>query len=807
MEAADAAAGPASDAESLRARLQYELRVQYEGGGSDFVVWRDPFAFRELLPEASLQAWAAGQSPPESLASLFGAHHMQLRPGIWGTRFAVWAPHAQSVSVVGDWNCWDGRAHPMCKRERFGIWEVFIPVWDLRGHKYGYSILPANSDSHVIKADPFALEFVDPSNGGHDAKVPQSDDYSRAAWGGAYAWGDAEWLKHRADAFGPAKWASQPLSIYEVHLPTWGAGKGYRELAEPLAEYVQEMGFTAVEFMPLSQYPSETSWGYQCAAGLYAVDARLGTPDDFRFLVDTLHQKSIFVFIDFVGAHFAKDPWGLTQYSGAPQFEYEGSAGEIPGWGTARFDFSNPKVRSYLIGAADYWVDHLHVDGLRVDAVAAILYRNFGREEDGDAILAGRGVVNEEGVAFLRDFCKHMREVHPGVLLSAEESTNFKWTTQRDAEDDTERKSAPAQDLGFHLKWNLGFAYDVLAFMKAEFKARPHLETFGWKKMAWYLAYAFNERWVLPLSHDNVQPSSLLDQMTSPAEREVGAQFALLRALLAYMICVPGRPLLFMGAELGADAWSCKASIPWDALRTDLMRVGLRNWTKKLLGAYNTLPALHVQDDSKSSFEWLDKDSCGAPGRCVMAWRRRAEGAGDVVILLNFSPDSVASYKVSLGHAAVGPWKCIAHSDVKSSEDGTEPDEVVVEASGENGSVSVDLPGFSAMLFVRASPAATRLAFELRCELPAGCAVRVVGAPAELGAWSPEAGLTLERCSAEEARWRGSVEIAARGRVEFKYVIVRADKLFEWEEGFHGNRAVELGGAPVEVRSERFGQL
>eukprot|EP00439_Symbiodinium_sp_Y106_P058210 s797_g8.t1 len=595
----------------------------------------------------------------------------------------------------------------MSCREKFGVWEIFLPSWDLRTQKYAYQVV-SEALEPVVKADPCALEFVDPSDGGHDAKVPECDDYSRAAWNlaqsfnckhdvsgfckleshllhdgsklwlamdallhrnGTYPWTDDAFIAKRQAKFGSATWCKEPLSIYEVHLGSWTmtASANYRDIAEPLAKHVQdlllgisgvrnstELGFTAVEFLPLSQYPCEESWGYQCAAGLFAVDRRLGTPDDFRFLVDTLHSYGIAVFMDFVAAHFAKettqwcaDEWGLVNYSGMPQYEYEGSMGQIPGWGTCRYNYAKPEVQAYLLGAAHHWIEHFHIDGLR-----AMIYRNFGREEDGDKIMAGKGKLNEDGIALLRRLCAEVRSRHPGVILSAEESTNFKWVTDRPAENGTERHQAEIRDLGFHLKWNMGFAYDALSYFGADPEERPQLDTFGWKRLAWYLAYAFNERWVLPFSHDNMQPKSLLDQMAPNKRVGVEGQFAQLRLLFLYMVGMPGRPLMFMGSEIG-EGFSLAQPVDWELAAVDPDKQQLRSWVAKLMKLYRQLKCFHRQEDSAALD---DKDTSS---RCVYAWKRFAKDEPEAIIVVNASMTHVSPYYVNSGDTS-GAWKCVA---------------------------------------------------------------------------------------------------------------------------------------------------
>lgn len=786
-------------------KWNYEVCIRYPGGSSCSITY--PHSLGALLPESFLTGFAAGLTETP-LASMFGAHHMELRShkkGLWGTRFAVWAPNAHSVSLVGDFNYWDGRAHPMSCREKFGVWEIFLPSWDLRGQKYAYQVV-SEALEPVVKADPCALEFVDPSDGGHDAKVPECDDYSRAAWNGTYPWTDDAFIAKRQAQFGSATWCKEPLSIYEVHLGSWTmtASANYRDIAEPLAKHVQELGFTAVEFLPLSQYPCEESWGYQCAAGLFAVDRRLGTPDDFRYLVDTLHSYGIAVFMDFVGAHFAKDEWGLENYSGTPQYEYEGTMGQIPGWGTCRFNYAKPEVQAYLLGAAHHWIEHFHIDGLRVDAVAAMIYRNFGREEDGDKIMAGKGKLNEDGIALLRRLCAEVRSRHPGVILSAEESTNFKWVTDRPAENGTERHQAEIRDLGFHLKWNMGFAYDALSYFGADPEERPQLDTFGWKRLAWYLAYAFNERWVLPFSHDNMQPKSLLDQMAPNKRVGVEGQFAQLRLLFLYMVGMPGRPLMFMGSEIG-EGFSLAQPVDWELAAVDPDKQQLRSWVAKLMKLYRQLKCLHRQEDRADGFHWLDKDSSS---RCVYAWKRLAKDEPEAIIVVNASMTHVSPYYINSGDTS-GAWKCVAANALGDCVTTPRSARVVMGRA----KFATELPPMAAQIWVpceceEAVDEAALLNFEvLHQEAQPGDELRLVGNCPELGNWVVSEGVIMETDADTFPFWHTSMRIPLDVRnLEFKMVAVSAAGEETWEP-LRFNRSVSIIPGVVQRVSIEFGEV
>jgi len=777
----------------------YDISVQYSGGHTSVLTY--PHSLGPLLPESFLTGWAHGmtETPP---ASMFGAHHMELhthKPGLWGTRFAVWAPSAHSVSLVGDFNFWDSRAHPMFCREKFGVWEIFLPKWDLRGQKYAYHIVTPLF-KEIIKADPYALEFVDAAEG-HDAKVPEYDDYSRSAWHGNYTWTDQEWLEKRFAKFGGETWSSRPLSIYEVHLASWAAdAKNYRDIAQPLVQHLKELNFTAVEFLPVTQYPCDQSWGYQCAAGLYAVDRRLGTPDDFRFLVDTLHNNDIAVFMDFVGAHFAKDEWGLVEYCGVPQYEYEGNLGEIPGWGTARYNYAKAEVQAYLLGAAHHWIDQFHIDGMRVDAVAAMIYKNFGKEEDGDAIMAGKGKINEDGISLLRRLCVEVRSRHPGVLLSAEESTNFKWVTDRPAENGTERQRGDVRDLGFHLKWNMGFTYDAVSLFGADFDQRPQLETFGWKRLAWFLNYAFNERWVLPFSHDNMRCKSLVDQMAEDEDMGDDCKYAQARVLLLYTIGMLGRPLLFMGSEIG-EPWCCANSVDWESAALDPQKMQLKRWVAKLLKLYRDLPCLHRQDDRADGFHWLDKDS---GSQCVYCWKRMARHEREAIVVINASKDYVREYYVNCGEQC-GAWECIAAT---AMDDGSFTPRTERVTLGK-GRFCTALPPLSGQIWVPNAPRPEPVVinFQVRHEETThGDSLRVVGDCPELGDWHPMEGAKLRTSSNAFPYWTAAVKVPRDlPFVEFKLVTVSSEGETTWEP-IYFNRSLHLSGEKEEWICVEWGE-
>ncbi|HJV08685.1 MAG TPA: 1,4-alpha-glucan branching protein GlgB, partial [Acidimicrobiales bacterium] len=552
----------------------YRLEVTYAGG--DCWLVDDPYRFWPTLGDVDL--YLLGEGRHERLWNRLGAHPVT-HQGTQGTAFAVWAPAARSVRVVGDMNSWDGRQHPMRRIGSSGVWELFIPDVG-HGSRYKYEILtPAG---HVtLKADPLATAAEQPPN------------TASVVFQSSYQWADGEWLQRRRST---DPW-SAPMSVYECHLGSWrhvpedgDRPLSYRELADQLPAYLTEMGFTHVEFLPVAEHPFGGSWGYQVTS-YYAPTARFGTPDDFRYLVDALHQAGIGVIVDWVPAHFPKDSFALARFDGTALYEHQDPRqGEHPDWGTLVFNFGRHEVSNFLLANALYWIEELHVDGLRVDAVASMLYLDYSRKEGEWVPNEHGGRENLEAVEFLRQLNTVVHAEHPGVLTIAEESTSWPGVS----------RPVYLGGLGFGFKWNMGWMHDTLTYFSKEPVHRRHHH----QQLTFGLLYAFSENFCLPISHDEVVhgKGSLINKM--PGDK--GAKLANLRALLAWMWAHPGKQLLFMGCEIGQEReWSHDRSLDWDLLGDPGHR-GVQALVRELNRLYKNEPALWERDFEGSGFEWID---------------------------------------------------------------------------------------------------------------------------------------------------------------------------------------------------------
>jgi len=559
-----------------------------------------------------------------------GAHVID-HEGARGVHFAVWAPNARRVSVVGDFNDWDGRRHLMRNRKDIGVWEIFIP--DIgEGRAYKFEIVGPDGKLLPLKADPFAF-----------ASEVRPRTASLTAQPGKAEWGDAA---HRA------YWRSvdprrEPISIYEVHAGSWqrngwGWYLNWDELAETLIPYVVDMGFTHIEFLPVSEHPYDPSWGYQ-TTGLYAPSARFGDPAGFARFVDGAHRAGICVLIDWVPAHFPTDEHGLARFDGTALYEHEDPRmGYHPDWNTAIYNFGRREVSSFLVNNALFWPEVYHVDGLRVDAVASMLYRDYSRQ-------AGQWIPNPEGgrenweaVEFLRAMNSAVYTAHPGTITIAEESTAWPGVTLPGYEG----------GLGFGFKWNMGFMHDTLSYMSRD----PVHRRFHHGEITFGLMYAFAENFVLPLSHDEVVhgKGSLLNKMAG----DDWQKFANLRAYYALMWCYPGKKLLFMGQEFAQRReWSEERALDWE-LREAPAHEGVRSLVRDLNRLYRALPALHARDCEGEGFEWLIVDD---QANSVFAWLRKAPGARPVAIVTNMTPAIRSGYGVPLPHD--GRWTEVLNSD------------------------------------------------------------------------------------------------------------------------------------------------
>jgi 1,4-alpha-glucan branching enzyme len=607
----------------------YHLRVEWNQGGVTEIV--DPYAFGPLLSDFDLHLLGEG-SHWQSYEKL-GAHVSEIS-GVQGVQFAVWAPNALRVSVVGDFNRWDGRVNPMRLRENSGVWEIFIP--ELKdGVIYKYEIRSRLGELPFLKADPYAFEAeLRPNSGSVVATLD------------GYGWSDEAWMKAR----GRREWLAEPISIYEVHLGSWRRAPEenhrwltYREIADQLIPYVKQMGFTHIELMPVMEHPFDASWGYQ-TIGYFAATSRYGTPKDFMYLVDRCHQENIGVLLDWTPAHFPADAHGLAEFDGTHLYEHaDPRQGRHPDWGTLVFNYGRSEVRGFLLSSALFWLDKYHIDGLRVDAVASMLYLDYSRR-------AGEWIPNEFGgrenlaaIAFLKRLNEVANERHPGALMVAEESTAWPAVS----------RPTYLGGLGFTLKWNMGWMNDTLSYFTHE----PIYRKYHQNRMTFSMLYAFTENFVLPLSHDEVVHGkrSLIDKMPG----DLWQQFANLRLLFAYMWAHPGKKLLFMGGEFGQRSeWYHAVSLEWNLLQHPEHR-GVQQLVSDLNAIYRREPALHEVDFEWQGFQWID---CNDADASVLSFMRRARNPQDsLVIVANFTPVARENYRV--GVAEPGWYREIFNSD------------------------------------------------------------------------------------------------------------------------------------------------
>jgi 1,4-alpha-glucan branching enzyme len=595
--------------------------------------------------------------------------HLGAHPTRDGTYFAVWAPNASAVSVIGDWNGWHHGEHPLRPRASSGIWEGFAPGV-APGAMYKYSIEPRRGHARLEKADPFATYAT------------VSPDTASVVWDLEYTWGDAAWMRER----GPRQQLSAPMSIYELHLGSWRRGDGrplpYAELAKQLVEYVHHMGFTHVELMPVTEHPFYGSWGYQ-TTGYFAPTSRYGPPQDFMALVDALHRAGIGVILDWVPSHFPGDAHGLRQFDGTDLFEHaDPRQGFQPDWNSFVFNYGRHEVRSFLISSAIAWLDRYHIDGLRVDAVASMLYLDYSRK-------AGEWIPNEHGgrenlqaIEFLRRLNAEVYRSFPDTQTIAEESTAWPMVS----------RPTYLGGLGFGLKWDMGWMHDTLHYMARE----PVHRSFHYNEITFRMIYAFNENFVLPLSHDEVVhgKGSLIGRMTG----DEWQRFANLRLLLTYMYTQPGKKLLFMGGEIAQwSEWNHEQSLDWHLL-DDERHAGVQRLVRDLNHRYREMPALHARDVQPDGFAWVEAND--ALQSCLVFLR--TDGYGDwVVCAFNFTPVPRHNYRVGVPEG--GWWDEVLNSDApiyggsgQGNLGGREA--MPVPAHGHMRSLSLTIPPLGAVL-------------------------------------------------------------------------------------------------------------
>ncbi len=587
----------------------------------------DPYTFLPQIPEFDLGLFQAGKHL--HIHHFLGANAREV-DGIPGILFATWAPNAQRISVVGDFNEWDPRRHPMRSRGDSGVWELFIPELP-DGAAYKFEILAAGSGSVLEKTDPYGKLFQMRPN-----TAAIIDTHSE------HSWGDEEWLKNRQES----DWMHAPMSIYEVHLGSWqrtpeGGFLNYRELAQRLVKYLKPLHYTHIELLPVTEHPLDDSWGYQ-VTGYYAPTSRFGNRDDFRYFMDYMHQHGIGVILDWVPAHFPKDAWSLAEFDGQPLYEHaDPRKGEHRDWGTKIFNLSRNEVRNFLLASALYWIEEFHIDGIRMDAVASMLYLDYSREPNDWIPNENGGNENYEAIDFIKELNYLVGTRHPGVVMIAEESTAWPLVS----------RPTDIGGLGFSMKWNMGWMHDTLEYMAADPVYRQHQHD----KLTFGLLYTFTENFVLPFSHDEVVhgKGSMIGKMPG----DYWQQFANLRLLYTYQATYPGKKLLFMGSEFGQfEEWNNNASLLWSYLDHDSHR-GLSRLVSDLNRLYKEKPALHELDFEPAGFEWLD---CNDASQSIISYVRRGK-TGLTVVVLNFTPVPRHDYRIPMPQA--GKYREILNSD------------------------------------------------------------------------------------------------------------------------------------------------
>ena len=648
----------------------YQLRVQWADGPEQLI--EDPYSFPLVLQDLDLWLLAEGthQRPFECL----GAHLVCIN-GVSGASFAVWAPNARRVSVVGSFNQWDGRRHPMRFRRECGVWEIFLP--DVaQGDLYKFEILGAQGQI-AVKADPFAFHAqLRPDTASVVYPLPPR-------------------LPMRADR-AAANAFDKPISIYEVHLGSWRKADGwrwlsYRELADTLVPYAKEMGFTHLELLPISEHPFDGSWGYQ-PLGLFAPTSRFGSPEDFKFFVDAAHAAGLGVILDWVPAHFPSDAHGLAEFDGTHLYEYaDPKEGFHQDWNTLIYNFGRTEVRNFLVGNALYWLERYGIDGLRVDAVASMLYRDYSREEGQWIPNKHGGRENLEAIEFLRRMNHTVGTERPGAITLAEESTAFPGVSRPPSPD------LQSGGLGFHYKWNMGWMHDTLKYASLDPVHRRHHHnqlTFG-------LMYAFTENFVLPLSHDEVVhgKGSLLGKMPG----DDWQRFASLRALYGFMWAYPGKKLLFMGGELAQPTeWADGSELSW-SLEQQPAHQGVQRLVRDLNRVYQAFPALHQQDVQSGGFDWIAHEDAA---QSVVAFARYGMGGECAVVVCNFTPLPRHGYRIGLPSA--GTWRELINTDnAVYGGSGVGNGELAAEAVVAHHraqSVVLSLPPLACLVLTRVAP-------------------------------------------------------------------------------------------------------
>jgi len=653
-----------------RKPFAYRLRVHYPQASLDM---EDPYAFAPQLDDKDLYLFSEGTQ--ERAYRWMGAHVREV-DGVSGTLFVLWAPAAGNVSVVGDFNGWDGRRHAMRKHPASGIWEIFVPAVGA-GSNYKFEIRSAEGNLLPLKADPYAF-----------AMQCRPETASRVAGDGQHEWQDAEWMAARATSADPYQ---GPVSIYEVHAGSWRrkADDGnryltYRELADELIPYVREMGFTHLQLMPVSEYPFDGSWGYQ-PVGMYAPTSRFGTPDDFRYFMDCCHQQGIGVLLDWVPGHFPTDAHGLGRFDGTCLYEHEDMRkGYHPDWNTLIYNYGRAEVKSFLIANAMYWMDAFHVDGLRVDAVASMLYLDYSRQEGQWIPNEHGGRENLEAIELLRQVNNRVYFNYPGAMMVAEESTAWPGVS----------RPTDQGGLGFGFKWNMGWMNDTLKYMARD----PVHRKYHHNEMTFGLVYGFSENFVLPLSHDEVVhgKGSLLAKMPG----DEWQQFANLRAYYGFMWTHPGKKLLFMGCEFAQrQEWNHDQSLDWHLLGYS-PHIQMQHLVKDLNRIYRELPALHQRDCDPGGFEWVDAENRDSS---ILAYiRRGGEDVPPVLVVVNMTPTVHQSYRVGVPAAGHYAERLNTDSGIYGGSNAGNGGGVTAKAEAHHGqpcSIDIVVPPLATLVF------------------------------------------------------------------------------------------------------------
>ena len=647
--------------------FEYKLNVRFDNG--DEVTYFDPYVFEPVIDPIDISLFNEGKH--YSIYEKMGAHPMTV-DGVEGVLFAVWAPNADRVSVVGNFNNWDGRRHPMRKLDYSGIYELFIPG-KLVGEIYKYEI-KAKSGQVFMKSDPYAFSSeVRPANASRIVDI-------------SYKWKDTAWMEKRETKDTDA----QPMAIYEMHLGSWKRptdGReffNYRDIASLLADYLLMMNYNYVELMPIMEHPYDPSWGYQ-VTGYYAPTSRYGSPADFMYFVDYLHSKGIGVILDWVPAHFPKDEHGLGRFDGTALYEHENPRrGEQPHWGTYIYNYGRNEVRNFLVANALYWAEKYHIDGIRIDAVASMLYLDYGRG-DGEWLpnIYG-GNENLEAIDFIKELNSKMHELHKGVIMIAEESTAWPMMTH----------PVEAGGLGFDYKWNMGWMNDFLNYMKLD----PLYRKYHHNDLTFSMVYAYSEKFILVLSHDEVvhEKGSMIAKMPGGYEDK----FSNLRVAYGYMMTHPGKKLLFMGQEIAQfTEFNENAEVDWSLFEFDA-HVFMQGYVKELNELYKTEPALYELDSSPEGFTWIN---CNSANTSLLSYVRKGKKESDTLLIIcNFTPMEHKAYK--LATPSGGRWQEIFSSDNsryggEGRNNKTVKQAKKAECDGQEHYISVTVPPLSISVF------------------------------------------------------------------------------------------------------------